>query len=85
MSLNCLTLRILSKLVRKPKSMKRNLKCINRHHGAHLKTLYSNTFTLTKVHHHHIQDKIRINVLNVTHLIRNLAISARTKKKFIVK
>jgi hypothetical protein len=45
----------------------------------------THTFPLTKEHHHQIQDKIKTNVLNVTHPIGSLAISARTKSFFIAK
>jgi hypothetical protein len=47
-----------------------------------LKTLAPNTFHLTKGHHHHIQDKIKTNVLNATHPIGNPTISARKKSFF---
>jgi hypothetical protein len=80
-----LTLRILRKLVRKKKLLKINLKHINKHSGAHLKTLVPNTFPLTKGHCHYIQDKIKTDVLNITHPIENPTISARTKGFFITK
>jgi hypothetical protein len=80
MSSNYLTLNISSKIDRKLKSLKRNLKYIKIHHGTHSKTLAPNTFPLTKGHHHQTRDKIRLrtDVLNVTHVIGNEAISVKT-------
>jgi hypothetical protein len=66
--------------MRKPKSLKINLKHINDiHHGTHSVNLATNTFPLTKGHCHQIQHKIKTDVLNVMNPIGNLSISAMEK------
>jgi hypothetical protein len=77
-----LTLRILSNIARNPKILKGKLKHINRHHGAHSKTLVPNTFHLKKGNYLQIQYKIKIDVLNVMHPIGNPSINERKKTFF---